>query len=80
MSTISQFANAVAPHVTTVNPFGAARNRFAAIVASFRSSKVVVPSPDYSGHKGNDADFFATSKWNGYGRNGVTWDGIGWRI
>src|SRR5947207_1538655 len=50
------------------------------IAARMRATFERFVAPSYAEHQANDVDVFVTSKWTGYGRNGVTWDGIGWRI
>ena len=50
------------------------------VVARVRAAFRRRVTPSFAGRHGLDVDILSTSHWNGYGRNGVTWDGIGYRI
>lgn len=61
-------------------PVSAAGRAFASIVGRVRAAFRRRVTPSFAGRHGLDVDILSTSHWNGYGRDGVTWDGIGYRI
>lgn len=63
-----------------LGPVSAARKVIISAVVRVRAALRRRVTPSFAGRHGLDVDILSTSHWNGYGRDSVTWDGIGYRI
>ena len=80
MSITFQNPSQFAPLPITADPARSVRAAFTAAVEMVRSAIQRALTSSYAERNAKDVDILSTSSWSGYGRNGVTWDGIGYRI
>ena len=63
-----------------VSPARDLRASFAPVVALVRAALQQVVAPSYAERHAKDVDIVSVSRWNGHGRNSVSWNDIGYRI
>lgn len=73
---ISSFA----PSPVAVSPARAIRASFASVVAFIDAAFARTANPREVERHARDVDIVSVSRWDGYGRDGIGWNDIGYRI
>lgn len=80
MSAIIRQISPVSLFPVQVAPLAAFRQAVASVAAAAHAAVARAMEPSYAERHAKDVDIVSASRWNGYGRNSIGWNDIGYRV